>query len=85
MKPRSISILLPAFILHAGLSLSTLADTVTLKNGKIFQGTIVKETEDSLTIEVNEKGITDSITFRKTEIGSAVKSPKRPKVPKPPK
>jgi len=53
------------------------ADTVTLKSGQSYEGTVIRETEEAIvmTIAVTES-ITDEVTIRKDDIrGAVVKTP----------
>lgn len=74
MKPSSLSLIaIATFALHAGLSSTVLADTITLKNGTVLKGNIISDKTDPVIIEVKEKGISDEIKVKKADIASMVK------------
>jgi hypothetical protein len=70
--------------LHAGLCLAASADSVTLNDGTVIKGKITRETADFIIIEKVEKGITDEIRVKRTNITKIVKDPApAPAPPKP--
>jgi len=53
------------------------ADTLTLKNGEEYEGTVEKETDTELVMTVQVSGgITDLMTFQKSEVRAVVKTPR---------
>jgi hypothetical protein len=60
-------------VLTAGLS-AAMADTIKLKNGSVLEGTITEETADSVTIEVEEKGIKDWPKVKRSDIAEMKKA-----------
>jgi hypothetical protein len=73
MKLHSLPLLLAVLTLEAGLR-AAIADTIKLKNGTVLEGTITKESTDSVTIEVKEKGVTDWVTVKKADAASITKA-----------
>lgn len=73
MKLYSFSPLFTALAFGAGLAVTAVADTVTLKNGTVLNGSIVKDNADSIVIETKEKGITDEVTVKKADIAKTTK------------
>lgn len=64
--------------LFSALTLSAVADTFHLKNGKKIEGSISLETEDSYLLRVEiKKGIRDEITVKKSDIKSISKAQKK--------
>lgn len=64
--------------LFSALTLSAVADTFHLKNGKKIEGSISLETEDSYLLRVEvKKGIRDEITVKKSDVKSISKAQKK--------
>ncbi len=64
-----------AALLFAAIS-PALADSVTLTSGEEIQGTILRETDSGIVMELHiSSGVTDQRTFAKSEIRSVIKTP----------
>lgn len=72
IKPPRVVAILAAFAAPLAV-----ADTITLKNGTSYEGTIIRETEEEIVMTVVvTPSITDDVVIRKEEIrGAAVKTP----------
>jgi len=72
---------LAAFLLCASVAFAD--DVIKLKNGKVFRGKIVKETEKEVVFEYRQRGIKAQVTFKKEEIAKITRD--APPEKKPPK
>ena len=77
------SLCLPlAFVVLLGLAVMSRlsADTVILKNGSVFKGKIVEETDEKIVMKMPE----GKMTFRKDQIEQIERDTKKPPAPAPP-
>jgi len=76
MMPRCIPIrLIAVFAGCCALAAASLADVVTLRDGRVFEGAITKKTAASITIDTKVAGIRTTLSFRRSEIESIEEKP----------
>jgi hypothetical protein len=66
---------LPALLLALAAPSLALADKITLKDGRVFEGDILQNDSDKVRIDTMVVGIRTKITFKPSEVEKASKSP----------
>ncbi len=67
--------LIAVFAVCCALAAASLADVVTLRDGRVFEGAITKKTAASITIDTKVAGIRTTLSFRRSEIESIEEKP----------
>ncbi len=80
--------LIPAFAIAAVLAAATTAapaDEITLKDGRVYRGKVVSESDDTVQFEVDKYGVKVQMPFKRAMIASIQKdAPDTPTPPAPP-